>query len=201
MSFNFTQKQVVAAISKIDSKKLRADVQDACVRVVGHAMLHGSSPLAQTLADRMDMNPVLRKLSPMVTAWLVKEGPFVYAKATGWQFSKAKAAKLNEDGFDYDEFVASCTQWDEQDKVAPKAVPFDCFKEVEKLVAKAAKKAEQGQCLSADMIEFLRAAMGSYSGRKAVADAAASSELTVAQRMAAEILAAEAGANIELVIG
>lgn len=171
MAFNQTTKQVTASINRIDAKKLRSDVQNACINVIGHAMEFGSSPLVETLTERMALSPMMKKLAPLVSAYLKEYGPFVHAKDTGWQFSKAKRAALIEAGYNFDAFKEDAPMWDDVAKAEKKAEPLDLFKELGKLADKAERMVVAGRCIEPELIPLIRALMGQYAGRKVVAEA------------------------------
>jgi hypothetical protein len=198
MSFNQTAKQVAAKITKIDAKKLRADVQGAVVGVIGHAMAHGSSPLVDVLMARMDGVPMLKRLAPLVAKFLLKHGPFVHAKDTGWQFSKAKRAAIEEAGYDFAAFESECPMWDDASDDAKKSATFDLMKELERVIAKGAKKSTEGECVTAELLPYLVACKAKFVSdaalTKAKAEAEAEAEsIETARKFAAEILAAEQG--------
>jgi hypothetical protein len=190
MSFTVTTKQVAANIRKIDGKALRNTIQTACVHVVGHAMEFGHSPLANALADQMNLIPMTRKLAPMAIQFLTKNGPLNYSKDTGFVFSKAKRDAMNAAGYDFEEFVLSAPQWDDQPKAERKDEPLDLLKMLEKLADSAAKKSEQGKCIDAELIPYIRALIGQYAGKKLLAKAAAEAAVTADAAKAEEVVAA-----------
>jgi hypothetical protein len=189
MAFTQTTKQVSAIIGKVDGKKLRGDIQAACVAIIGHAMQHGSSPLVDQLSDRLELSPMLRKLAPAATAFLVKHGPFAHTKELGWQFSKAKRKALVEGGYDFDQFCIDAPMWDDVAKAEKKDEAFDMVKELEKLVERAEKRSISGKCIDAALIPDAKALIGQYMGRKAIEAAQASA---AAKTFAGEIKAVEA---------
>ena len=179
MTFTYTAKQVAATITQVDGKALRGAVQTACLHVIGHAMEHGHSPLADALDDRMNLSPMMKRHAPAVQKFLAGNGPFNHSKDTGFVFSKAKRDALNEDEYDFDAYTSGLPYWDDATKAEKKAVDLDVFKEVEKLIARAAKKEAEGHCIDAAMIEYLKALCGQYAGRKAVAAALEASKAPV----------------------
>lgn len=193
MAFTITQKQVAQSINRIDAKTLRAAIQTAAVNVIGHAMEHGSSPLVEQLMDRMDGVPMLAKLAPALSTFLQKQGPFVYGKATGWQFSKTKRAALVEAGYEFDTFAAECPMWDDASKADKTDKPFDLMKEVEKLIERAIKKESQGQCVEAGMIRYLQAVKSKYVADVALAKARETVAKAEADRVATPLVEVVAG--------
>ncbi len=194
MAFNQSAKQVTATIQRIDAKKLRGDIQRAIIHVIGHAMEYGTSPLVEKLNDQLQTTPMLRKLAPMVSGYLVKHGPFVYAKATGWQFSKAKKASMIEDEYSFEEFEASAPMWDDAEKAEKKDVTLDAFKELAKLIDRLEKKSIDGKVVDAALIPYLKALSGQYAGRKVVEEAQAKEQASAdaAKAFAEEIRKVEA---------
>jgi hypothetical protein len=202
MSFNATTKQVTAAIRKIDGKALRNHIQTAAVHVIGHAMQYGHSPLANALADQMQLIPMTRKLAPMVISFLTKNGPFNYGKDTGFVFAKSKRDAMNEDGYDFEAFVLTCPQWDEQAKADKKDATLDLVKAVEALVGKAEKKSIDGHVVDAELIPFLKALLGQYAGKKILAKAAADAKAAAEAAKETTIENGDAGtALVESVAG
>jgi hypothetical protein len=195
MAFNLSTKQVGAAITKVNATKLRGDIQLAVIGVIGHAMAHGSSPLVEALVDRMTLSPMLKKLEPLVTAYLKQFGPFVHAKGTGWQFSKDRRAKLEASGYDYDTFAEEAPMWDDVEKAAKKADAFDLMKEMEKLIAKAEKKNIAGECITAAFIPYLKAVKAKFVSDCALASAraSASAERDTAIKAELDRIEAESG--------
>ena len=189
MAFDRTQKQVIAAISKLDFTAIRRGIQASCIDIIGHAMAHGSSPCVESLCSQLDITPMGRKHVPAVTLFMVKHGPFVHSKATGWQFSKAKRDAITEEGYDFDDLSTTLPMWDDVPKAAPKELTIDLFKEVEKLIAKAAKMAQGGHCANADMLEHLNATVGAYVGRRVVAEALEASRLAALAKVPTKVAA------------
>jgi hypothetical protein len=187
MSFTATTKQVTATIRKIDGKALRNNIQTAAVHVIGHAMEFGHSPLANALADQLQLIPMTRKLSPMVIAFVTKNGPLNFSKDTGFVFSKAKRDAMREAGYDYETFVLEAPQWDDQPKAERKDEPLDVLKALEKLADSAAKKAEAGKCIDAELIPYIRALIGQYAGKKVLAAAAAAAAVVEANTAPATV--------------
>ncbi len=173
MGFTSTSRQVSALITKVDGRNLRAAIQTAAVHVIGHAMEHGHSPLANALDDRMALSPMLKRLQPRVQSFLTKNGPFNYSKDTGYVFSKAKRDAMREDGYAFESFASDAPAWDDVPVTERKEHALDVFKEVERLIDRATKKQVQGLCIDAAMIDYLRALCGQYAGKKAIAEAQA----------------------------
>jgi hypothetical protein len=175
--FNATAKQVTATIGKIDGRALRNAIQTAAM----HVMAYGHSPLANTLNDRMQAIPMTRKLAPSVITFLTANGPLNYGASTGFVFSKAKRDKLveafddGEGAFDYEAWALEVEQWDDMARADRKATTLDMVKAVDALVKKAEKKVVDGAVVDAELIPFLKALLGQYAGKKALAAASASS--------------------------
>jgi len=178
MSFNQTAKQVSASITKVDGKALRTAIQTACVHVIGHAMEHGHSPLANALDDRMNLSPMLKRCNKAVQSFLVGNGPFNYSKDTGYVFSKVKRDAMRDDGYEFDSFAEGAPMWDDVVTQDKKDATFDAFKKLEKLVQQAERKVQSGECIDAALVPYMKALLGQYAGRKAIATASASSAAT-----------------------
>ena len=179
MNFPFTAKQVTATIDRVDGRGLRSAIQTACLDIIGHAMEHGHSPLAGRLDDRMTLSPMMKRHAPAVQKFLTGYGPFNHSKDTGFVFSKAKRDALNEDKYEFEAYTLGLPFWDEATKAEKKTETFDVFKEVEKLIARAAKKEAEGHCIDSAMIEYLKALCGQYAGRKAISAAQEASKAPV----------------------
>lgn len=200
--FTKTAKQVASTIKAIDPKKVRAQIQTACFEVCAHAMAYGSSPLADALIEKMASVPMLARLTPQVSSFLLAYGPFTYTKGTGYQFSKVKAEKLAADfgireEFDADAFLESLPAWDDQPKADAKAKTFDLQKELETLIRKAEGKIAKGECMTASLLPYLMAANGQHAAHLLTAKVSAP---TVDEAKAAALVDAlkAAGAGVKV---
>lgn len=184
---------------KQSASNLRKNVHETAVAVVGHALRHGTSPLA-TLLVQASSGANQRAL----VAWLEKAGPFAYDKgAQEFHFSKARAKALRTEqniadqddvaGIEtyMDELYAGAQWWEAkpakpvEDNDAPLNVETEARDWLRKL-GKRVKTTER-DLENLELLTYLEAALAKYVSDMALIEAQRTARQAEPQVMQADV--------------